>query len=107
MPPYLLISYFHTHPITILLEILGERMHGPYPHLKCRGPSLQSPPKSPPMGLMLTDLNIGFAYTVRKRVKETLHRPKRGTYSKGLAVISHFDISGSCRVRIEIYVILY
>src|SRR6218665_997040 len=106
MPPYLLISYFHTHPITLLLEILGGRMHRPSPP-QILGDRPSSPPsKSPPMGLMLTDLNIGFAYTVRKRVKGTLRRPKRGTYSKGLAVISRFDISGSCRVRIEIYVIL-
>jgi len=27
-------SYFHTHPITLLLEILGGRMHGPSSHLK-------------------------------------------------------------------------
>jgi len=29
--PFLLSSYFHTHPITLLLEILGEPMHRPSP----------------------------------------------------------------------------
>src|SRR6218665_724567 len=28
---FLLSSYFHTHPITLLLEIFGGRMHGPSP----------------------------------------------------------------------------
>src|SRR6218665_578889 len=27
--PFLLSSYFHTHRITLLLQILGGRMHGP------------------------------------------------------------------------------
>src|SRR6218665_738075 len=34
MKTFLLSSYFHTHPITLFLEILGRRMHGPSPHLK-------------------------------------------------------------------------
>jgi len=29
--PFLVSSYFATHPITLLLEILGGRMHGPSP----------------------------------------------------------------------------
>src|SRR6218665_2443311 len=41
---FLLTSYFHTHPITLLLEILGGRIHGPSPHLKLWGDRpLQSP----------------------------------------------------------------
>src|SRR6218665_3122472 len=33
MTPFLLSSYFHTHPLTLLLEILGERMHGHPPQI--------------------------------------------------------------------------
>src|SRR6218665_1982496 len=32
--PFLLCSYFRVHPATLLLQILGRRMHGPSPHLK-------------------------------------------------------------------------
>ena len=47
---FLVSSYFTTHPITLLLEILGGRMHGPSPNLHFGGrPS--SPPKSPPVHL--------------------------------------------------------
>src|SRR6218665_1336759 len=36
--PFLLCSYFRAHPTTLLLKILGgERMHGPFPHLKLWG----------------------------------------------------------------------
>src|SRR6218665_4136427 len=31
--PFSLSSYFHTHPITLLLEILGGRMHEPSPQI--------------------------------------------------------------------------
>src|SRR6218665_4203244 len=44
MTPFLHSLYFHTHPITLLLEILRGRMHGPSPHLKFWGdrpPSLR------------------------------------------------------------------
>src|SRR6218665_1748181 len=34
MTPFLLCSYFHAHPTTLLLKILGGRMHGLSPHLK-------------------------------------------------------------------------
>ena len=34
---FLLFSYFRAHPTTLLLKILGARMHGPSPHLKLRG----------------------------------------------------------------------
>src|SRR6218665_4091533 len=37
MTPFLFSLYFYTHPITLLLEILGGRMHGPFPHLKFWG----------------------------------------------------------------------
>src|SRR6218665_515465 len=41
MTPFLLCSYFRAHPTTLLLKILGGRMHGP-PHLKfLGGPSPQ------------------------------------------------------------------
>jgi len=50
MTPFLT-SYFRTHPITLLLEILGGRMHGPSPHLNLFLGRLSPPvpPKSPPM----------------------------------------------------------
>src|SRR6218665_3756029 len=37
MTPVLFSLYFHTHPITLLLQILGGLMHGPSPHLKFWG----------------------------------------------------------------------
>jgi len=45
----LLISCFHTHPITLLLEILGKKDAWAVPHLKFWRDRLPSPPKSPPM----------------------------------------------------------
>ena len=47
LTPFLLNTYFHTHPITLLLQILGGRIHGPSPPQILGGPS-PSPPKSPP-----------------------------------------------------------
>jgi len=44
----LLCSYFRAHSTTLLLKILGERMHGPTPPQIFWGPS-PSPPRSPPM----------------------------------------------------------
>ena len=41
--------HFHTHPITLLLEILGRRMHGPSPTSNFGGTVSPSPSKSPPM----------------------------------------------------------
>src|SRR6218665_3396689 len=38
---FLLSSYFHTHPITLLLEILGGRIHGPCSTSNFEGPSPQ------------------------------------------------------------------
>src|SRR6218665_373278 len=35
--PFFLFSYFRAHPPTLLLKILGGRMHGPSPHLKLWG----------------------------------------------------------------------
>src|SRR6218665_3923408 len=35
--PFLLCSYFRAHPTTLLLKILGGRMHGTSPHLKLWG----------------------------------------------------------------------
>src|SRR6218665_1957922 len=50
--PFLFSSYFHTHPVTLLLQIFEGthgRMHGPSPNLKFLGDRPPSPPKSPPM----------------------------------------------------------
>src|SRR6218665_46316 len=44
-----LCSYFHAHPTTLLLKILGGPMHGPSPHLKFWGDRPPSPPRSPPL----------------------------------------------------------
>src|SRR6218665_2404124 len=49
MTPLLLSSYFYTHPITLLVEILGERMHGPSPTSNFSGGPSPIPSKSPPM----------------------------------------------------------
>src|SRR6218665_2734939 len=47
-----LCSYFHAHPTTLLLKILGGPMHGPSPRLKFWGDRPpQSPPRSPPLML--------------------------------------------------------
>ena len=43
---FILSSYFHTHPITLLLEILRDGCMG-RPHLKCFGGRLQSPVSLP------------------------------------------------------------
>src|SRR6218665_640362 len=40
---FLLFSYFRAHPTTLLLKILGGRMHGPSPPQTLGGPSPQSP----------------------------------------------------------------
>src|SRR6218665_299133 len=53
---FLLDSYFHAHPTTLLLKILGGPMHGPSPHLKLWGDRPPSPPRSPP--LVETDVQI-------------------------------------------------
>src|SRR6218665_28233 len=50
--PFLVTSYFSAHPLTILLQILGDECTG-VPHLKFWGPSPQYPTKSPPMMLSI------------------------------------------------------
>ena len=50
---FLLCSYFRAHPTTLLLKILGGRMHGPSPHLKFWGERPPSPSRSPPLGQVL------------------------------------------------------
>src|SRR6218665_3569135 len=40
---------FRVHPTTLLLKILGRRMHGPFPYLKFCGTVPPEPLKSPPM----------------------------------------------------------
>src|SRR6218665_3939642 len=49
--PFLLCSYFLTHPITLLLQILGGRMHGPSPP-QILGDRPPSPPRSPSLCAM-------------------------------------------------------
>ena len=52
IPPqhlFLVSSYFASHPITVLLKILGGRMHGPSPTSNVFWGSSPSIPKSPPM----------------------------------------------------------
>src|SRR6218665_3777540 len=52
---FLLCSYFHAHPTTLLLQILGGPMHGPSPHLKFFwGDRPPSPPRSPPLHSLQT-----------------------------------------------------
>src|SRR6218665_2866967 len=54
--PFLLCSYFRAHPTTLLLKILGGRMHGPSPPQIFGGTVLPVPPRSSPMYLYLTAL---------------------------------------------------
>ena len=44
---FLLTLYFHTHPLTLLLEILGGQIHGPSPTSNYGGTVPSSPPKYP------------------------------------------------------------
>ena len=47
---FLLCSYFRAHPTTLLLKILGGRLHRPSPHLKFfGGPFPHFPLRSPPL----------------------------------------------------------
>src|SRR6218665_177035 len=48
MTPFLVSSYFATHPVT-LLQILGGPMHGPFPTTTFGGNCAPVPPKSPPV----------------------------------------------------------
>src|SRR6218665_3857938 len=49
---FVLDSYFHAHPTTLLLKILGGPMHGLSPHLKLWG---DRPPQSPPLPTCITN----------------------------------------------------
>src|SRR6218665_2023991 len=49
-----LCSYFHAHPTTLLLKILGGPMHGPSPTSNFWGDRPPSPPRSPPLGISRT-----------------------------------------------------
>src|SRR6218665_869607 len=52
-------SYFRAHPTTLLLKILGGRMHGLSPHLKFWGIVPPVSPRSPPLTpLAQTKINI-------------------------------------------------
>src|SRR6218665_1066665 len=48
-----LFSYFRAHPTTLLLKILGGRMHGPSPTSNFGGTVPPSPPRFPPLGTVL------------------------------------------------------
>ena len=50
MSHFLGTSYFPAHPITLLLQILEGRMHGPSPTSNFGGTVPPVPPKSPPVG---------------------------------------------------------
>jgi len=43
------VHYFRAHPTTLLLKILGGRMHGPSPHLKLWGDRPPVPPRFRPL----------------------------------------------------------
>src|SRR6218665_3021760 len=61
--PFLLFSYFRTHPTTLLLKILGGRMHGPSPHLKLWG---GPPPRFPPLPSSdLFDSSVSLSHHVQ------------------------------------------
>src|SRR6218665_3824426 len=46
---FLVSSYFSSHPITVLLKILGGRMHGPSATSNFEGTVPPVPPRPPPM----------------------------------------------------------
>ena len=72
-------SYFTSHPITVLLEILGGRMHGPSTHLKFLGDRRPSPP----------------LLRLRQCWADTYNWFKSGTLASGvLCPLFHFRISG-------------
>src|SRR6218665_2338856 len=54
--PFLLCSHFRAHPTTLLLKILGGRMHGPSPHLTFLGTVPPVPPRSLPLLLPTSQL---------------------------------------------------
>src|SRR6218665_1149848 len=64
LTPFPVSSYFVSHPTTLLLKILGGRIHGPShrPHI-LGGPS-PSPPKSPPMlmEILTPDLTLAVQH---------------------------------------------
>src|SRR6218665_1695574 len=63
---YSLCSYFHTHPTTLLLKILGGPMHGPSPPPQILGgPSPPVPPRSPPLGLLVTKVYFQLHASLR------------------------------------------
>src|SRR6218665_1190797 len=58
MTAFLLKSYVRTHPITLLLTILRERIHRPSPHLK----SWRERPLIPPKSMAMDELSEIFFY---------------------------------------------
>src|SRR6218665_2651674 len=59
---FLLCSYFRAHPTTLLLKILGGRMHGRAPPQILDGTVPPSPPRSPP--LLILSANTKSVTTV-------------------------------------------
>jgi len=77
MTPFLLCSYFPTHPTTLLLKILGGRMHGPSPHLKFFG---DRPPV--PLGLRLWHTYIMYVHTRMRRDAHTERQAKAHAHTQ-------------------------
>ena len=70
-----LCSYFHAHPTTLLLKILGGPMHGPSPHLKFGGDRPPVPPRFP----LLCTLYMG-------RIQD-LHRVFRAVFFLNVSLV--------------------
>src|SRR6218665_3562325 len=60
MTPFLFSLYFHTHPITLLLDILGGRMHGPFPTKNFGGTVPQSSLGLRPCSLGMDNRSLRF-----------------------------------------------
>jgi len=73
MIPFLVSSYFATHPITLLIEILKGCMHGPSPHLKFLGPSPLSSSQSPPMVACMIIVSYIFILVLYVGISLNLH----------------------------------
>src|SRR6218665_1515828 len=57
---FLLSSYFATHPITLLLEILGRRMHGPSPPPQILGDRPPAPLSLRPWSMSCVCLSVAL-----------------------------------------------
>src|SRR6218665_376129 len=73
---FLLFSYFRAYPTTLLLKILGGRMHGPPPSSNFGGTVPPSPPRFPPLPLIR---GHPFMTSTRKSVFTLSHCPHAST----------------------------